>query len=164
MEYNSSVLSLGYLISEDKEKVLLLYHNQDSTDLSYGKYNGYSDFLNIDESSLDCFKRIVFELTGVNPFNIKFKGSIQWSNFRDEGKSFFAQIFIANIDENKIEPINKFGENRWITIDEINRGDIPMWHGDKHILPLVFDEITTPFHGFMQYEEGHPADWLYSRA
>ncbi len=28
---------------------------------------------------------------------------------------------------------------------------VPMWEGDRHFLPLVFDGDTRPFHGVMPY-------------
>jgi len=164
MEYNTNVLSLGYLLSEDRQRVLLLYHNADPLDLSYGKYNGYSDFLRPNESGMDCFKRSVFEATKTTAFDIVFRGSVHWSHFRQSEKSFFAQIFVAQINPNRVERENTRGENRWLTVEEVLRGDVPLWDGDRYLLPVVFDNVPTPFHGVMPYEHGLPQNWFYARA
>lgn len=164
MEYNATLLSLGYLLSEDRQRVLFLYHNAKSDDFSYGKYNGYADFIQDNESSLDCFKRIVFENTGSTPLDIVFRGSVHWANFRQRNKSFFAQIFLATINDRNLLTLNKQGENRWLTVDEVLRGDVPLWQGDKHILPLVFDDNPIPFHGYMPYVESKPQNWFFARA
>lgn len=38
-----------------------------------------------------------------------------------------------------------------------------LWNGDRHFLPLVFDEDPRPFHGVMPYREGQMVSWTYSR-
>ena len=40
---------------------------------------------------------------------------------------------------------------------------LPMWAGDRHLLPLVFDDDPRPFHGVMPYVDGRPASWTYHR-
>lgn len=164
MEYNARVLSLGYVLSEDHQNVLMLYHTADPNHLSYGKYNGYSDFLRHNESNLDCFKRSVFECTGTTAFDIVFRGSVHWSNFQQQDKSFFAQIFVARINPQRVQLQNVYGENRWLTVEEVLRGDVPLWDGDRQILPIVFDDVSTPFHGVMTYDQGMPQHWFYARA
>ena len=41
--------------------------------------------------------------------------------------------------------------------------DLPLWDGDRHFLPLVFDGDRRPFHGVMPYREGRMVSWAYSR-
>ena len=41
--------------------------------------------------------------------------------------------------------------------------DLPLWEGDRHFLPLVFDEDPRPFHGVMPYRDGRMQSWKYSR-
>ena len=38
-----------------------------------------------------------------------------------------------------------------------------MWEGDRHFLPLVFDDDPRAFHGVMPYKDGRPTGWRYSR-
>jgi 8-oxo-dGTP diphosphatase len=39
---------------------------------------------------------------------------------------------------------------------------LPLWEGDRHFLPLVFDFAARPFHGVMPYLNGSPTGWHYS--
>jgi 8-oxo-dGTP diphosphatase len=40
---------------------------------------------------------------------------------------------------------------------------LPLWDGDKHFLPLVFDNDARPFHGVMPYENGRALSWNFER-
>ena len=40
--------------------------------------------------------------------------------------------------------------------------DLPLWEGDRHFLPLVFDDAVPQFHGVMPYRDGRPVSWTYS--
>ena len=164
MDYNTTLLSLGYLLSPDHRKALLLFHNASSSDISYGKYNGYADFLRPDESSVECFQRTVLDSTGLAVRRSRFRGSIHWPNFRDRQKAFFGQIFVCDDYEGTLKEFNHLGQNRWVSVAEVLRGDVPCWDGDHHFLPLVFDADPRPFHGYMPYERGVPRTWVYQRA
>ena len=41
--------------------------------------------------------------------------------------------------------------------------ELPLWDGDRHFLPLVFDADPRPFHGVMPYRDGKMVSWNYSR-
>ena len=45
---------------------------------------------------------------------------------------------------------NPEGELSWHDIDRLD--DLPLWEGDRHFLPLVFDDDPRPFHGHMVYD------------
>jgi 8-oxo-dGTP diphosphatase len=40
---------------------------------------------------------------------------------------------------------------------------LPMWPGDKHFLPLVFDGDDRSFHGTMPYDADVPVSWSHVR-
>ncbi|MFN5604768.1 MAG: 7,8-dihydro-8-oxoguanine triphosphatase, partial [Actinomycetes bacterium] len=40
---------------------------------------------------------------------------------------------------------------------------LPMWEGDRHFLPLVFDDDPRAFHGVMPYAHGRPTGWSFER-
>lgn len=163
MDYNTITVALGYILSPDKTKALMLYHNGNSSDISYGKYNGYSDQIQINESSFEAFNRVVMEQTGLTVKEFRFRGDVHWPNFRDRNKSMLGMIFVCDRFEGIPKKYNQHGQNKWVTITEILRGDVPIWDGDRHILPLVFDKDSKPFHGYMPYEKGVPRDWFMKR-
>ncbi|HMR13466.1 MAG TPA: 7,8-dihydro-8-oxoguanine triphosphatase, partial [Arachnia sp.] len=39
---------------------------------------------------------------------------------------------------------------------------LPMWDGDRHFLPLVFDPSVGQFHGVIPYDGGHSVGWQVS--
>lgn len=163
MKYNTAIVTLGYVVSPDRSRAMMMYHNANSRDLSYGKYNGYSDFLRNNESAYEAFCRVVNERTNLTVRKAQFRGSIHWPHFKEQNKSFFAQIFVTSDYEGIPCQYNELGQNRWVTVGEILRNEIPVWEGDKHFLPLVFDKNPTPFHGYMPYERGLPRAWFYQR-
>ena len=38
-----------------------------------------------------------------------------------------------------------------------------MWPGDRHFVPLVFDDDPRAFHGTMPYDGDQPRSWTYER-
>lgn len=46
---------------------------------------------------------------------------------------------------------NEDGPLRWVPVAEI--GGLPMWEGDRHFLPLVFDD-GPQFHAVIPYRDG----------
>ena len=38
-----------------------------------------------------------------------------------------------------------------------------LWDGDRHFLPLVFDDDPRPFHGVMPYAGDRAVGWTYER-
>ena len=40
---------------------------------------------------------------------------------------------------------------------------LPMWPGDRHFIPLVFDDDRRVFHGSMPYDADVPVSWSYER-
>ena len=57
---------------------------------------------------------------------------------------------------------NAEGTLSWIDIDRL--AELPLWEGDRHFLPLVFDEAVKQFHGVMPYADGKPVSWSYQLA
>ena len=45
----------------------------------------------------------------------------------------------------------------WVAIDALP--SLPLWEGDRHFLPLVFDTAVGQFHGVMPYRDGKLVSW-----
>ena len=69
---------------------------------------------------------------------------------------------------------NDEGSLVWVELDRLLQAcaldaktraeaDLPMWEGDRHFLPLVFDGDERQFHGSMPYDGDRPLDWNYQR-
>ncbi|HSN43635.1 MAG TPA: 7,8-dihydro-8-oxoguanine triphosphatase, partial [Propionibacteriaceae bacterium] len=55
---------------------------------------------------------------------------------------------------------NDEGTLTWERLDALD--SLPMWEGDRHFLPLVFDESVGQFHAHLPYESGRPVGWSVS--
>ena len=56
---------------------------------------------------------------------------------------------------------NPEGTLEWVPLDRLE--SLPLWEGDRHFLPLVFDGDPRPFHGVMPYRDGRMQSWNYTR-
>ena len=83
--------------------------------------------------------------------------------FGPNGEDWFGFVFLA--DEWIGEPLreNVEGTLDWVPLDQVLAFDLPMWEGDVHFLPLVFDDDPRPFHGVMPYRDGRMQAWNYTR-
>lgn len=157
-----SVVVLGYVLSEDKKNVLMLYHNGDSNDSSYGKYNGLSGRMRKNESVAEAMRRVVIEEAGVMPDQMVLRGIVHWSNFGHDNQSLLGHIFTISCPSNISLASTSRGELQWVSLERLTTaGELPMWSGDDCILPLVFSEQQKLFYGYMQYEKGVPDFWSY---
>ncbi|MFT4553947.1 MAG: 8-oxo-dGTP diphosphatase [Chlamydiales bacterium] len=161
MPYTPIVGSLGYVMSPDKKKVLLVHRNARDNDDHLGKYNGLGGKMEPNEDIVTCMKREIHEEAGIECEEISLRGTINWTGFGPSGEDWLG--FIFRIDSFTGTPFeeNEEGTLSWIPISEI--GNLPIWEGDRHFLHLIFDEDPRAFHGFMPYENDKPLSWSFSR-
>ena len=55
---------------------------------------------------------------------------------------------------------NAEGTLAWVEVGRVP--ELPLWEGDRHFLPLVFDPARPQFHGVMPYRDGRPVSWSVS--
>jgi 8-oxo-dGTP diphosphatase len=86
---------------------------------------------------------------------------ISWPFFGKNGEHWYGLIFLVEQFSGTPFTQNPEGDLCWVDIDKIM--DLPMWDGDRHFLPLVFDDDPRAFHGVMPYQNGQMKSWSYSR-
>lgn len=160
-KYTPIVGTLGYVLSPDKQKVLMVHRNLRPDDAHFGKYNGLGGKLERDEDVFSGMKREIHEETGLICEKMTLRGTINWTNFGPKGEDWLGFIFL--IDEFKGEPFksNNEGHLDWVEIKKIPT--LPMWEGDRHFLHLVFDHDPRPFHGYMPYDKDRSLSWSFTR-
>ena len=163
MHFTPIVATLGYLISEDGRWVLLIHRNKRADDAHLGKYNGLGGKLEANEGVLGCMKREFFEEAGVHLEHLELRGTVSWPGFGKHGEDWFGFVFIARGFTGTLNLENPEGTLEWVAISSLLDGSLPMWDGDRHFLPLVFDNDTRPFHGVMPYENGRALSWDFER-
>lgn len=159
MPYQPILGTLAYVLSKDKNKVLMIHRNKNPEDHHYGKYNGIGGKLEPYEDVLTGCKREIWEEAGIECRDISLRGTISWPGFGKQGEPWFGFIFIVNEWSGDVVTDNPEGTLEWVAIgDVLNKN---LWEGDKYFIPFVFDANKKLFHGVMPYHEGKPTSWDY---
>lgn len=161
MPYTPIVATLGYLRSPDGSRVLMIHRNLRQDDHHLGKYNGLGGKVEPREDVLAGMRREIFEEAGVTCTAMRFRGTLSWPGFGKHGEDWLGFVFVIDAFEGQPKTLNPEGTLEWVEIERMH--ELPMWEGDRHFLPLVFDDDPRPFHGVMPYRDGKPQFWKYSR-
>ncbi len=161
MPYTPIVATLGYVLSPDGRKVLLVHRNARPGDQHLGKYNGLGGKLEADEDVLAGMRREIREEAGIDCTALQLRGTVSWPGFGRQGEDWLGFIFLVTGFEGTPHERNHEGTLEWVPLDAMDA--LPMWEGDRHFLPLVFDADPRPFHGVMPYRDGRMVSWRVSR-
>ena len=161
MPYTPILATLGYVLSHDRRRVLMIHRNTRDDDLHVGKYNGLGGKLEANEDAATGMRREILEEAGIECLQLSMRGTISWPGFGKHGEDWFGFLFVVTQFSGMPLERSSEGTLEWIEIDEIAK--LPLWEGDRHFLPLVFDADSRPFHGVMPYRDGRMLSWNYSR-
>ena len=162
MPYTPIVATLGYVLSPDGARVLMLHRNTRADDHHLGKYNGLGGKIEPDEDVLAGMRREIMEEAGIDCTALSLRGTISWPGFGKHGEDWLGFVFVVTAFTGTPLDANPEGTLEWVDIDQLHT--LPMWEGDREFLPLVFDDDPRPFHGVMPYRDGKMVSWRYSRA
>jgi 8-oxo-dGTP diphosphatase len=162
MVYTPIAGTLGYVLSPDGKKVLLVHRNARDNDHHLGKYNGLGGKLEKNEDVITGMKREIYEEAGIECTEMSLRGTINWTGFGPAGEDWMGFIFLITAFTGTPHESNVEGTLEWVPLEKMDT--LPMWEGDKYFLPLLFDGDPRPFHGYMPYDGGTPLDWSYHRA
>jgi 8-oxo-dGTP diphosphatase len=157
MTYTPILATLGYVLSPDRRGVLLIHRNRRADDAHLGKYNGLGGKVQVDENIVAGMCREIREEAGIECTSVKMRGTISWPGFGKDGADWFGFVFLIDAWTGTPQSENAEGTLAWVALDQVM--DLPMWEGDRHFLPLVFDERVEQFHGVMPYRDGKPLSW-----
>lgn len=141
--------TLGYVRRGDD---VLLVHRQRDGDDHRGKYNGLGGKLEVGEDAVACMKRELLEEAGLTATSLRLRGTIAWPGFGSDGSDWFGLVFIIEAFDGEPPARNEDGPLRWVPLREME--SLPMWEGDRHFLPWVFDEDPRQFHAVLPYRNG----------
>ncbi len=159
--YRPIMGTLGYILSPDRSRVLLVHRTARESDQHLGKYNGLGGKMEPDEDIAACMHREILEESGLRCLEMTLRGTVNWQGFGRNGEDWFGFIFLVTRFAGTPWPRNEEGELGWHPLAEIH--SLPMWEGDRHFLPLVFDDDSRPFHGYLPYRDGSPVSWSFTR-
>ena len=160
MPYTPILATLGYVFSPDGRRVLLIHRNARPGDAHLGKYNGLGGKLDPLEDVVAGLRREIREEAGIECDQLELRGTISWPGFGPGGEDWFGFLFRITAYSGMVLDRNPEGDLEWVDVDRVP--DLPLWEGDRHFLPLLFDPDGRPFHGVMPYRDGKPVSWTYS--
>ena len=159
--YTPIVATLGYVLSPDRSRVLLVHRNGRPGDQHLGKYNGLGGKLERDVDVLTGMRREIREEAGIECLSLHLRGTISWPGFGKHGEDWLGFVFLIDAFTGTPFESNPEGTLEWIEVARMH--ELPMWEGDRHFLPLVFDADPHPFHGVMPYRDGRMQSWHFAR-
>src|SRR5204862_3090978 len=93
MPYTPILATLGFLLSPDGRRVLLVHRNRRPGDAPFGKYNGLGGKLEADEDVVAGMRREVREESGLECEELVLRGPVSWPGFGKGGEHWFGFIF-----------------------------------------------------------------------
>ena len=174
MVFTPIIGTLVYLLDRDSKSVLLIKRDARPSDDHYGKFNGLGGKLEIDESVVEGARREIGEEAGVTLTSLVLRGTVSWSNYGPTRVEWLGVIFLSDAWEGELLSSNEEGSLVWIELDRLLKAcdidpvvrasaDLPMWEGDRHFVPLVFDDDPRQFHGSMPYDTDRSISWCFER-
>ena len=94
MPYCPIIGTLGYVLSPDRSKVLLVHRNARADDQHLGKYNGLGGKLEADEDVVAGMRREILEEAGIHCEQMELRGTISWPGFGKNGEDWLGFIFL----------------------------------------------------------------------
>jgi 8-oxo-dGTP diphosphatase len=161
MPYTPIVATLGYVLSPDGQRVLMIHRNAREDDQHLGKYNGLGGKMEPGEDIAACMRREIREEAGIECTRMSLRGTLNWPGFGKQGEDWLGFIFVITAFEGEAFTSNPEGTLEWVSVEDLDT--LPMWEGDRHFLPLVFDQDPRPFHGVMPYKDGRMVSWDVTR-
>jgi 8-oxo-dGTP diphosphatase len=160
MPYMPILATLGYVFSPDGTQVLMIHRNARPHDAHFGRYNGLGGKLEPGEDVLAGLRREIREEAGIECVSVRLAGTVSWPGFGQHGADWFGFIFRVERFTGAPRLQNEEGTLEWVDIERV--GSLPLWDGDRHFLPLVFQKTSHRFHGVMPYQDGKPVSWSFT--
>src|SRR5215207_4353789 len=91
--YTPVVATLGYVLSPDRRRVLMVHRNARPGDAHLGKYNGLGGKLDPGEDVVAGMRRELREEAGIECDEIELAGTVSWPGFGPGGEDWFGFVF-----------------------------------------------------------------------
>ncbi len=174
MPFTPIVGTLAYLYDPASDRVLMIRRDARPDDDHFGKFNGLGGKLEPDEGVVAGLRREITEEAGVHLTSLALRGTITWTNFGPRREEWLGFVFVATAWEGQPMASNEEGSLVWVELERLMAAcdpdptvragaALPMWDGDRHFVPLVFDDDPRPFHGTMPYDGDRPVSWTFER-
>lgn len=172
MTFTPLVGTLAYLWDQEQDRVLMIRRNARVDDDHFGKVNGLGGKIEPDEDLVSSLQRELDEEAGVAATDLQLRGTITFSDFGPKREQWLVFVFLVTAWSGDERAHNNEGSLEWVPRlqllaacdgDSSATAALPMWAGDRHFVPLVFDDDPRSFHGTMPYDADRPVSWRYER-
>jgi 8-oxo-dGTP diphosphatase len=153
--------TLGYVLSPDRRRVLMVRRDTRPDDIHYGYYNGLGGKLEPGEDVVSGMRREIREEAGIECTTVDFAGTVSWPGFGRDGANWFGFLFRVPSWTGTPVDGNHEGSLHWVEVADVLAGHLPMWESDRHFLPLVFAGSPSVFHGVMPFHNGKAVGWSF---
>jgi 8-oxo-dGTP diphosphatase len=150
-----------YVLSPERTRVLLLHRNKRPDDVHFGKHLSLGGHVERDEDVATCARREVHEESGLTATDLCLRGTVMWTGFGPRRIDILCFMFRVDAFTGTPHGGNEEGTLVWVPLDDLTAH--PMWDSDHLWLPMVFDDVVTPFHGVMAYQDNTMLSWSYRR-
>jgi 8-oxo-dGTP diphosphatase len=157
--YQPVLATLAYAFDAARRRVLMIYKDSRLGDTERSKYNGVGGKLEPGENVVAGMRREFTEETGLTATVHSLRGTVSWPGFGPNQESWFGFVFRVDAWTGRLLEHSPEGRLEWVDLDRVLSSELPMWPGDRHFLPLVFDPTVASFHGVLPYENGRPVGW-----
>lgn len=154
MPYTPEITTLGFVLSPDRERVLMVHRISRSDDEQLGKWNGLGGKVEPDEDIWSGMARELREEANIEVISMRLRGTVSWPGFHADGSDVLGFIFVVDGWTGEIPERNPEGPLVWQPVAGL--AELPMWAGDRYFLPQVFDPAVEQFHLVIPYSNGQP--------
>jgi len=153
--------TLGYVFSPERDWVLLVHRTaRGEADPHFGKWNGLGGKVEPTEDVAAGMVRELREEAGIESTELQLAGTVSWPGFGKHGEDWFGFVFRVLAFTGTPVAANDEGTLEWVPLGRVL--SLPLWEGDRHFLPRVFDFAAPPFHAVLPYRDGKPQLWKVS--
>ncbi|MEM9037553.1 MAG: 8-oxo-dGTP diphosphatase [Actinomycetota bacterium] len=162
--------TLAYVWDRSTDHVLQVRRNARAEDENLGKVMGLGGKVEPDEHVVDGMRRELHEEALIEVTSLRLRGTITWTGFGPSGSDWLGFVFLVDGWTGTPPEANDEGTLEWVERERLLAActpggdpDLPMWAGDHHFIPLVFDDDPRQFHGTMPYDGERPRSWTVDR-
>lgn len=157
MGYAPELTTLGFVLSPERQRVLMVHRIARADDEQLGKWNGLGGKVEPDEDVWSAMARELREEAGIEVVSMRLRGTVSWPGFHADGSDVLGFIFVVDEWIGEVPDRNAEGPLVWQPISRL--AELPMWAGDRYFLPHVFDPAVNQFHLVIPYLAGEPQGW-----
>lgn len=174
MPYCPIIGTLAYVYDEPADRVLLVHRVARAHDEQLGKWNGLGGKVENNEDVAAGMRRELREEADIEVTSMLLRGTISWPGFGPDGEDWLGFIFLITAWIGTPPLSNEEGPLHWVAREQVmqacadeadvrSASGLTFWDGDRHFLPLLFDQDPRQFHAVMPYADGQPVDWKFER-